>query len=175
MLEVLTPSIRGGPCERSIRGTADRRYGSAPAAVGAGADDRVRRASGDGADLQRPGVSAAGDGPRRRVTRGRARGNLWLVLGRGHPRRTRRAGASGAPVGGEDVLPAPGEERRPGCRGPGGSAADGPAARGVDRAAGHPGAARLGAASGEAGRAALGGEEPGPRRARGGRGGGADE
>ena len=64
-------------------------------------------------------------------------------------------GASGASVGGEGVRVPAGEERRAGRRRPGGSAADGPAARGVDRAAGHPGAARAGAAPGQAGRAAL--------------------
>ena len=48
-----------------------------------------------------------------------------------------------------------GEERRTRRRRSGRSAADGPAARGVDRPAGHPGAARAGAAPGQAGRAAL--------------------
>src|SRR6476620_1120114 len=38
----------------------------------------------------------------------------------------------GACVGGEDVLPAAGEERRTRCRGSGGSVADGSVARGMD-------------------------------------------
>ena len=84
-------------------------------------------------------------------------------------------GASGAPAGGEDVLAAAGEERRTRRRGSGRPAADGPAARGVDRPARHAGAARLGAAPGQAGRAALEPEVPGPRRARRRRGAGADE
>ena len=44
----------GGPCERILRGSAVCRYGSASAPFGAGADDRDWRASGDGADSQRP-------------------------------------------------------------------------------------------------------------------------
>ena len=83
--------------------------------------------------------------------------------GRGHPRRARRQRASGAPAGGEDVLLPAGEERSTRRRGSGRSAADGPAARGVDRPTGDPGAARLGAAPGQAGRAALEPEVPGPR------------
>ena len=50
-------------------------------------------------------------------------------------------GAPGAPAGGEDVLAAPGEKRRARRGGSGRSAADGSAARGVDRPAGHSGAA----------------------------------
>ena len=83
--------------------------------------------------------------------------------------------ASGAPAGGEDVLLPAGEERPTRRRGPGRSAADGPAARGVDRPTGDPGAAGLGAAPGQAGRAALEPEVPGPRRARQRRHAGADE
>ncbi len=132
-------------CERTVRGQADRGDGSASAAVGAGADDRDRRAPGDGADLQRPGVPAAGDGTCRRGTRGRARSNIWVVLGRGHPCRARRARAPGASVGGEDVLLAAGEERSARRRRSRGSAADGSAARGVDRPTRLSGAARLGA------------------------------
>ena len=44
-------------------GRPDRRYGSASTPLGVGADDRDRRASGDGADSQRPVTYlAAGDG-----------------------------------------------------------------------------------------------------------------
>src|SRR3954452_15177435 len=144
MLEVLHVNDSGGPCERSIRGTADRRDGSASATVGTSSDDRRRRAPGDGAHLQRPGVSAAGDGSGRGSARGGAGSRLRLVLGRGPPGRARRAGASGASVGGEDVLLPAGEERSTRRRGPGRSAAHGTATRSVDRATGDPGAARLG-------------------------------
>ena len=79
-------------------------------------------------------------------------GWYWAVdaLQRGRPR------ASGAPVGGEGVRVPAGEERRARRCGSGRSAADGSAARGVDRPAGHPGAARAGPAPGQAGRAAAG-------------------
>src|SRR3954447_12979733 len=104
MLGVLTSNAtKEAPCERTVRGQADRRNGSTPAAVGAGADDRDRGTPGDGADLQRPGVPAAGDGSGRRAPRSRARSHIWLVLGRGHARRTRRERAPGTPPGREDV------------------------------------------------------------------------
>ena len=45
MLGVLTSTIRGGPCERIVRGPADRRDRSASAPVGDGADDRDRASS----------------------------------------------------------------------------------------------------------------------------------
>ena len=68
----------------------------------------------------------------------------------------RRDGAPGAPVGREGLgLPA-GEERRQGRRGPGRPVAHGPAARGVDRAAGDAGAARAGPPPRQAGRVRSG-------------------
>src|SRR3954452_22244542 len=52
MLGVLTSTTQGGPCERTLRGTADRRFRSAPTPVCAGADDRGWRTVGDGRDLE---------------------------------------------------------------------------------------------------------------------------
>ena len=78
------------------------------------------------------------------------------LLGRGRAGRAGRAGASGAPVGGEGVRVSAGEERRARRRRSGRPAADGSAARGVDRPTADPGAARAGPAPGQAGRAALG-------------------
>jgi site-specific DNA recombinase len=76
---------------------------------------------------------------------------------------------------GEDVLLPAGQERSAGCGGPGGSAADGQAARGVDRPTGHSGATRVGAPPREAGRDQVEPEVPGPRRARRRRGASAHE
>ena len=134
------------------------------------------RAAGDGADLQRPGVPAAGDGP----GRGEHRRWCWKPTYGWYWAADTLAelgahGAPGAPAGGEGVLLPAGEERRTRRRGPGRSAADGPAARGVDRPTGHAGAARL-----VRHRAKLVGlrsslKVPGPRACSPGRGAGADE
>ncbi len=74
-------------------------------------------------------------------------------------------GASGASVGGEGFRLPAGEERRTRRRGSGRSAADGPAARGVDRPARGARAAGAGPAPVQAGRAALRAQGPGPRGA----------
>ena len=96
------------------------------------------------------GVSPGRVRPRRWCWRRPTAGTgLWMPCGRGCP------GAPGASVGGEGVRLPAGEERRAGRRGSGGSAADGPAAAGVDRSAGHPGAAGAGPAPGQAGRVAV--------------------
>ena len=71
---------------------------------------------------------------------------------------------SGASVGGEGVRVPAGQERRAGRQGPGGPAADGSAAGGVDRAAGHPRAARAGPAPGQARRVAFALQGRGTRR-----------
>ena len=83
--------------------------------------------------------------------------------------------APGPSAGGQGVRVPAGEERRARRHRPGRSAADGPAAGGVDRPTGHPGAARAGAPPRKAGRAALALQGRDPRGAGQVRGAGDDE
>ncbi len=100
---------------------------------------------------------------------------LWLVLGRRHPGRARRQRAPGPSAGGAGLCASSGEERRARRRGSRGSAADEPAARGLDRPTGSTRATGSGPPPRKAGRASHQSEEPGPRRAGRGRGAGGDE
>src|SRR3954451_16644810 len=116
MLEVLTSIDEGGPSEtlrRKVRGAAVRRHRSAPAQERAGADDGRGRAVGGGADRQLPVGPGGGDDPGRGAPRGRAGGDLRLVLGHGQLGRVRREYTSGAPAGCEGVRVPAGEERLP--------------------------------------------------------------
>ncbi len=106
-----------------------------------------------------------GDGPGRRRPGGRSRGDLRLVLGGRCSPGGGRPGASGASAGGEGFRVPASQERRARRQGPGGPAADGSAAGGVDRTTGDPGAARAGPAPGQAGRAAFALQGRGARRA----------
>ena len=74
----------------------------------------------------------------RAVAAGGARGDVWVVLGGGHPGGGGCRGAPGTPAGGEGVYVPAGQERREGRRGSGGFAADG-AAAGCASARPHPG------------------------------------
>ena len=118
--------------------------------------DRSGRAAGLRADHQRSAGAGPGDRQGRPSTGGGDRGDLRLVLGGGRARRGRGPGASGASVGDQGVRQSAGEERRARRRRPGGPAADGSAAGGVDRATGGAGAARAGPPPGQAGRVRSG-------------------
>src|SRR5262249_41290172 len=76
-----------------------------------------------------------------------------------------RGGAPGAPLGGEGVHLRASQKRPEGRRGPGGSAAEGRVAGGVDRPAADPGAAGAHPVPGQAGGPADQLQGPGPRRA----------
>src|SRR3954453_7079156 len=134
MLEVLTSIDEGGPSgtlRRKVRRAAVRRDRSAPPQKRCGADDGRGGTVGGGTDRELTVGPGRGDDPGRAAPRGRAGGDLRVVLGERHPGRVRRGHAPGPPAGGEGVRVPAGEERSARRGRSGGSAADGSAARGV--------------------------------------------
>ena len=165
MLGVSTSSTTMGGPSGSVRRPADRGHGPAQAPVGAGPDERGRPEAGHRADHEQPGAAGRGDQAGGRAPEGGGGGLLRLVLGGRRPGRGRRGGAPGPPAGGEGLHPPPGQERRARRPGPGRPAADGPAARGVDRPGGDPRAPRDHPVPAKAGTHPDQLQRPDPRRA----------